>query len=250
MRILDIDLDFFLDHRPLFTPRGRPDRAASEPWAPDRVRAFLEQRCGLDARRPLPGRTVAYHHEVFLDWRERIAKGLLTPPFEVVHIDWHADLGMGEPSAHYLLTELLHAPVAQRAFPSAEPGRCLGPGNFLAFAIACRWLSALRYVYNPHRRDLDVPDYLMRDFDLRSQRIQLKHYPPDTPFASILDRSVPPSALEPELPFELVGGDDLAVDEPFGLIYLTHSPDYTPPEADQLIPLIEQYMDQRERSLP
>lgn len=242
MRILDIDLDFFLDHRPLFTPRGRPSLEASAPWAAERVREFLERRCGLDARRPLPGRTFTHHHEVFLDWRERIAAGLLTPPFEVVHVDWHADLGMGEPTAHFLMTELLHAPVAQRAFPPAEPGRQLGPGNYLAFAIACRWIAELTYVYNPRRRDIDVPEYLLRGFDLWSRRIQLKQYPPGTSFESIIDRSVPPSALEPDLPFHLIGGDDLAADAPFDMIYLTQSPDYAPPEADRLIPLIEDYM--------
>lgn len=242
MRILDLDLDFFLDHRPLFTPRGRPDLAASAPWDADRVREFLERRCGLDARNPLPGRTVTHHHEVFLDWRERIAQGRLAPPFEVVHVDWHADLGMGEPTPHFIMTELLHAPAGQRAFPPAEPGRGLGPGNYLAFAIACRWISELTYVYNPRRRDLDVPEYLMRDADLASRRIQLRRYPPGTPFEAILGRSIPPSELEPELPFQLVGGDDLDPGAPFDWVYLAQSPDYTPPEADRLIGLIGEYM--------
>ena len=98
------------------------------------------------------------------------------------------------------------------------------------------------YVYNPRRRDIDVPAYVMRDFDLWSRRIQLKQYPPGTPFEAIQDGSIPPSALEPDLPFRLVGGDDLAGEGPFDWIYLTQSPDYTPPEADRLIPLIEEYM--------
>jgi hypothetical protein len=242
MRILDIDLDFFLDHRPLYTPRARPPRTASAPWSAARVRAFLEERCGLDARTPLPGRTLTHHHEVFLDWRKRINRGALVPPFEVVHVDWHADLGMGEPAQHYIMTQLLHAPPDQRSRPSEQPGKRLGPGNYLAFAIACRWISGLVYVYNPRRRDIDVPAYVMQDFDLWSRRIQLKQYPPGTPFDSIQDRSIAPSALEPDLPFRLVGGDDLTVDAPFDWIYLTQSPDYTPPESDRLIPLIEEYM--------
>jgi hypothetical protein len=242
VRILDIDLDFFLDHRPLFKPQSRPHVAASTPWSADRVRQFLEQRCGLDRNNPLPGRTVTYHHEVFFDWGERIQRGSLSVPFSVLHVDWHADLGMGEATPGYVLTALLDLPLDQRRRFDDERRQRLTPGNFLLFALACRWIDHLTYVYNPNRRDMDVPAYCMRHGDFASGHLQLPHYPPHTALADIIALRAAPSAWEPAVPFELVSGADLSVTQPFSAIYLTQSPDYTPPEADRLIALIEEYM--------
>ncbi len=242
MRILDLDLDFFLDHRPLFRPNSRPHVAASAPWSEERVRQFLEQRCGLNRHRPLPGRTLTHHHEVFLDWRERIQQGRLPVPFTVHHVDWHADLGMGEATPGYVLTTLLGAPLEQRSAIHAEPAQRLTPGNFLLFALACRWIDQLTYVYNPGRRDIDVPAYCMQRHDFASGYLQLPHYPPHTPLADIVGLSATPIAWEPAVAFELVSGADLLVTQPFTLLYLTQSPDYTPPEADRLIAVIQEYM--------
>jgi len=242
MRILDIDLDFFLDHRPLFKPNSRPSVAASTPWPEERVRQFLEQRCGPDREKPLPGRTLTHHHEVFLDWRERIQRGSLATPFTVVHVDWHADLGMGETTPGYVLTTLLDTPIAQRSAIADAPGQRLTPGNFLLFALACRWIDQLTYVYSPNRRDIDIPAYCMQRGDFASGALQLPHYPPATALADIVALTAAPSAWEPAVAFELVSGADLHVTQPFTLLYLTQSPDYTPPEADRLIAVIQEYM--------
>ena len=51
MRVLDIDLDFYLaDCCPLALPGERPALEGHEPWLPERVDAFLRENCGLDPK--------------------------------------------------------------------------------------------------------------------------------------------------------------------------------------------------------
>ena len=47
------------------------------------------------------------HNEALFFWQELITKEILETPFEVVHIDSHADLGLGYLSWTYILDDLL-----------------------------------------------------------------------------------------------------------------------------------------------
>ena len=49
--------------------------------------------------------------------------------------------------------------------------------------------------------------------------------------------------MEPEVPIELVDENSFCAQEIFDYIFLTHSPKYTPKEADKLIPVILNYID-------
>ena len=55
--------------------------------------------------RKIKGRIVTGHNEVLFFWQELITKESLETPFEVVHIDSHADLGLGYLSWTYILDE-------------------------------------------------------------------------------------------------------------------------------------------------
>ena len=56
-KVLDLDMDFFLaDCCPLADVGERPSVFGHEPWSEGAVRKFLEENCGLDARRPIKGR--------------------------------------------------------------------------------------------------------------------------------------------------------------------------------------------------
>ena len=84
MRILDIDLDFFLSDVHRWGQTGkRANKKFFIPWPEASVRRFLEDRCGLSTSAPRPGKLV----EVFHDWQERIDTGDLSTPFEGVHVD-------------------------------------------------------------------------------------------------------------------------------------------------------------------
>ena len=122
----------------------RLDSDEYPPWSRDEALAFLHDRCKLTD--PLPGFVVENHGELFEQWAAAIDAGKLMPPLSVAHVDAHADLGLGDIGYVYLLTELLFLPVEERRSPRAG---AVTDGNWLAFAIASRWISDLL-----QRRDL------------------------------------------------------------------------------------------------
>jgi hypothetical protein len=103
---------------------------------------------------------VEHHNEIFYHWGEAIDAGQMTTPLEVVHVDAHADLGLGDASYAYLMGELAFEPFQKRyeilraRRPSSRnemldlDSYALTDGNWLMFALACGWLSNLTYVTN------------------------------------------------------------------------------------------------------
>ncbi len=137
MRVLDIDLDFFV-HGVAYYKASRGPRLSDEDyraWSLEEVLRFLEDRCLLSNK--LPGWVVEHHAEVFPLWRAAVRSGWLETPFHVTHVDAHADLGLGDAGYVRLITEVMYRRVEDRDAPEAvEPG--IGDGNWLAYAVACR----------------------------------------------------------------------------------------------------------------
>jgi hypothetical protein len=131
VRILDIDLDFFVQlvvHLP--QSDDRPESGEHSVWSVQRAFDFLTGRCGLAS--PLPGFLIESHDELFFRWRDAIEAEILTPPFHVTHVDAHADLGLGDSGYVYLMTSLLFDPPESRWYPSPPPGtNGLNEANFL-----------------------------------------------------------------------------------------------------------------------
>ena len=108
MRVLDIDLDFFLaDCCPLADKGSRPCLEGHEPWPEEKVAAFLEGQCGLSESNPVPGAVFETHDKTLIYWRDRMAEGKLTAPFHVTHVDAHSDLGIGKPGPGFVLNGVL-----------------------------------------------------------------------------------------------------------------------------------------------
>jgi hypothetical protein len=245
-RILDLDLDFFLDGAA--TWRGREhDRLEAvdyPPWPLAQVFSFLRERCGLDRR--LPGFVVENHGELFPLWREAIDAGLLTPPFHVTHVDAHADLGQGDFGYSYLMTSLLFEEPEHRRFPKEGKGG-LEDGNYLAFAIACRWLSDLVYVHNGSSNGEDILRHYREGFDLDAPRLQLVGI---RNAEELRENLLTPENLqvdhrEPTVPFQAVIWDQFQADQPFDFICLARSPPFTPPESDPIFDEIrERFIDE------
>src|ERR1700733_3101146 len=142
MRVLNIDLDFFLNDR----AHGRPDRLDSRPdnwglvpWKAEDVIQYVEEF--LNVKKGTPGKIVLSHHEVFFYWRRVIAQGRLTVPFFITHVDAHSDLGSGTPGWVYLHSEFLKLSLAQRSHPK-EGDWGMNFANYMAFAIGNRWFNA------------------------------------------------------------------------------------------------------------
>ena len=235
MKALDLDLDFFLtDCCPLAKKGERPASDAAEPWDEAAVIDFLERHLGLDASHPIPGVITETHDGALAFWKERMDAGLLTRPFSVVHVDAHADLGIGKPGPGIVLNGVLGIlPQERDRFARYYENRQLDEANYLLFALAFRWIDALTLVRDPFSKP-DLPPFCVRESD-GYRPIRLRSYVSDL-FEAQYGR-------EPEIPLT-VFDDPFAyvADEPFSCMNLALSPRYAPKEADALIPVIARYM--------
>lgn len=244
-RILDLDLDFFLEEAAHWRDAGsgRLDPEDYPPWSRDDALAFLRDRCKLTD--PLPGFVVENHGELFPLWSAAIDAGQLTPPLSVTHVDAHADLGLGDATYFFLLTELLFLPVEDRVDPAAGE---VNDGNWLAFAVACRWLSDLTYVRNGadgERRPGDLFPYYMENFDLDASNLELNAMTREQLERRLHDQEYTIASVEPKVPLRHMSWGEFTASEPFDVICLARSPDYTPAELDPLFDEIrEQFVDE------
>lgn len=248
MRILDLDLDFFLSSIAHDQNSGgaRLNEEDFKPWASDKVREFLEKNCGLSKRRRIPGKYITHHHEAFYWWRKLIKEGKLKKPFEVVHVDAHADLGSGTFgfSKVYVGLDLLHQPLEQRESPQ-EGGQKMNAGNYLLVAIACRWLNRLVYVMHPENRLEDCEEWLFSDFGDESWTLTL----PKLQKPNLTVPGVPLQVIErePAVAFVVESEATFTDNGSFDFFVLCQSPGFTPKSSDLLVPLIQEYIDLSER---
>jgi len=96
VKVLDLDMDYFMTeiaHTP-FSSEMRLDEEEYgwSVWSADNVRRFLEVNLGLSKEHKIPGRVIRGHNEALFFWEELIECSKLEDPFEVVHVDSHADL--------------------------------------------------------------------------------------------------------------------------------------------------------------
>lgn len=246
MRVLDIDLDFFVQRVAYWRRAGseRLDGDDFPPWRMEDAMNFLEHQCGLAAK--LPGFAVEHHGELFDRWRDAIQIGVLRPPLAVTHVDAHADLGLGDAGYIYLLTTLVHLPLEERLYPQKGEGG-LGDGNYLAFAIANRWLDELTYVFNTggdRPADLMIP--VMENFDRDADHIQLEPRTREEVDRGLHEALPPPETPhEPRVPFAFVQWTEFWAPAPFDIVCLARSPAFTPPEADAIFDEIrERFIDE------
>jgi len=66
MRVLELDLDFYLDHIAHCEDKdSRLSDTDYRPWTEDEVRRYLEEQCRLSINRPVKRRFVTHHHGAF-----------------------------------------------------------------------------------------------------------------------------------------------------------------------------------------
>lgn len=258
MLVLDLDLDFFVD--PIayqVTGSQRLDPGQYQPWSEEAFRRFLENQCCLATDEPRPGQLFTEHHHVFFWWRNLVRQGRLRVPFDVIHVDAHADLGAGARAMecfHFICTELVLWELPARQFPEVFLASRFGPANFLTFAIACRWVNSLIYVTHPRwERNRDLPSPLFRDRTPESGRIQLQGFSkrtwpsPEEFLKGVLLREADPPLREaahdePPVTFEVVRGTELKLARAPDFVTLCQSPGYTPCTADRLMTVFREYI--------
>lgn len=232
MKVLDLDLDFFLsDCCPLAAPGERPDETCANAWAPEAVRAYLEDHCGLSLQQPVPGRIFETHDGALDFWQEMLSQGRLRAPFEVVHVDAHSDLAIGRPGPDFVLKAVLTRPVEKR--PSIEAyrtGRKLDEANYLLFALAFHWIDDLTLVRMARSRP-DIPSVI------RSRGNDVVFLTSD--IARLMEDKLGP---EPLIPLHVYDDCETYHGGGFDFVTLAHSPRYAPRSADRLIDVIRPYL--------
>ena len=231
MRVLDLDMDFFLSGPCPLAPLGcRPDEACAEAWSEEAVVRFLEEQCGLRCERPVPGAIFDTHDKALDFWRARLEDGSLTAPFEVVHVDTHSDLAFGPPGTNYVLNVVLSRLPGERAIiPTYREAVELDEANYLLFALAFRWISRLAYVRNPNSHQ-DIPRQLLD----AEGNIRLRSF-----ISAMMEGKNGP---EPVIPFDVYDDYRAFHQEGYDFVTMAQSPRYAPASADRIMEIVARYI--------
>lgn len=265
MKVLDLDMDYFMKSFAANIYESNQERLSEDEyadyvWTEKEVRDFFQNNLGLSKNHKIRGRVVCGHNEALYYWKELIEKGKLTKPFDVIHVDSHADLGLGCYSWKYIMDTLLGIPVEERSQNSSyidpfNKKHCEGIGDYLLFALAYRWISRIDYCGNPESECNDYIWYTLKDFKEPliwnkpvQTTIQLL-YNPDMPFPRNNDdpyvnhQYIMNSRREPEVPFLIIPTiEDVKYDGSFDYAVLAQSPNYTPASADFIMDIFREYI--------
>ena len=231
MRVLDLDMDFFLSGPcPLAALGERPDESCAEAWSEEAVVRFLEEQCGLSADHPVPGAIFDTHDKALDFWAARLEDGSLTAPFEVVHVDTHSDLAFGPPGTNFVLNVVLSRLPDQRADKEAYRKAVeLDEANYLLYALAFRWVDGLSYVRNPKSHQ-DIPRQLLTeqgDIHLRSFISQMMEGR---------------NGKEPVIPFDVYDDYTKFRQHGYDFVTMAQSPRYAPASADKIMDILKRYI--------
>lgn len=250
--VLTVDLDFFVS--PTATWRNGRDRLDDneyEVWSEPEVRDFLQRRCNLSTTDKIRGAMVAHHDQAF-----DLIKGLhedhtLTFPIHLINVDAHSDLGLGDAGWVHILTEVIHRSVADRAVNLRKDRRAdgLNEANWIAYTIANRWLRRLTLV----KQSNDHQDLFPYYFKERNNRTQMQMYPftmddyarvgmqRDDEYRRFFEEK---TTEEPPVDLTLLGAADLSLTASPDYLIFCHSPGFTPPKADGLLGVFNEYIRQ------
>lgn len=266
MKILDLDMDYFMAKIATDIEESSNERLNEKDygncvWTNNCIRCFLEENLGLSKTNKVKGRIVRNHNEALFFWKELIYKGKLDTPFEVIHVDSHADLGLGYSSWTYILNTLLQYPVEERPYHNQYIDcfgnlKTEGIGDYLLFAIAYRWISKITYCANPNGEKNDYLWGTLKDFqekyvwdDPVENTIQLVYNPKmdfmayNAPEKEKL-RYLSSDIKEPEVPFLIIPTiSKVKYDGDFDFVVMAQSPNYTPASLDFAMDIFRKYID-------
>lgn len=231
MRVLDLDMDFFLSGPCPLAPLGqRPDESCASVWSDEEIVRFLEEQCGLSSEQPVPGAIFDTHDKALDYWQARLDEGKLQAPFEVVHVDTHSDLAFGPPGTGYVLNVVLSRLPEQRAdIALYRKGVELDEANYLLFALAFRWISRLSYVRNPKSHQ-DIPAQLLDG----EGNIHLRSF-----ISQMMEGK---NGREPVIPFDVYDDYRQFRQTGYDFVTMAQSPRYAPRSADRIMEIVGRYV--------
>lgn len=237
MRILDIDMDYFLKDISSMSPEERLEEDYIEKWTEEEIINFFEKNLGLDKNYKIPGCIIKTHDEAITFLDKLIEKEALKVPFEIIHIDSHSDLGLNLiPDSMKCVTpdtdigkymEMMKVEKNERK-RMAISYKLYHEGNYLLYAIAFGWLSKLTYCTNPTYTSLDFPEGIIQNEELAQEKNK---------FCSFLQLD------DIKIPFRFI--KTLEDIQPFGkydFIIFSQSPKYTPASLDFALNIAKNYI--------
>ena len=260
MRVLDLDMDYFMEYiasTPFnVTDRLDEDEFGSTVWEEGRVRSFLENNLGMSRNNKIPGRIVVGHDESLYFWEELMEQGKLKAPFEVVHVDSHADLGLGCNSSDFLQGVFLSFPVEiRRKIRDNGRGEGINIGDYLLWAVAYQMVSKITYCANPRGDKNDYVWDTLKDFEEKpiwdepvSNYIQLKYNSEmEMPWYSCSDQYKEKYLLgakrDPEIELKIIPTiEAVSFQGDFDYAVIAQSPTYTPASADYILDMFREYI--------
>lgn len=265
MKVLDLDMDYFMTEiaNTSFSSMERltEECYGSSVWPVDKVRQFLEKNLGLSKEHKIPGRVVCGHNESLFFWEELIESGKLREPFDIIHVDSHADLGLGGPSGSFLQSMFLTLPIASRRrirdYEFNDRIEGISIGDYLLWAIGYRMVSSITYCANPNG---DKNDYLwdtLKDFheeyvwDKPARNyIQLKfnmemEMPQYNSSDVYKNKYLAGAIKDPEVELLIIPTiEDVRFCGDFDYAVLAQSPNYTPASADYIMDIFREYIEE------
>lgn len=251
MRILDIDMDFFLNMIVTGVQKDGPrlNEEDFKAWDRNLFIKFLEEKCLLNKDCPTPGKIITHHEEAFHFWDNLIVNNNLKTPFHVTHIDAHTDIdSMGEKMV-YILNHLMRYSIEERRkyLDITKVDYC----DYLLFALACGWIKDIDFVV-PMDWVTDFKRVYSKgfvnfgeDFTGNNTAFQLQRFnkiQSITDIGKIYDGTFNSISIDPEIPFNIIKNEDYQNKSVFDYVIFCQSPGYTPASADYMLDVIKDYI--------
>lgn len=265
LKVLDLDMDYFMEtiaNTPFYvTERLSEEDYGNYVWSKERVIHFFEHNLGLSKSKKILGRIVKGHDESLYFWEELISKGQLQDPFEVIHVDSHADLGLGTPTSNFLQEGILVQPIEIRRlirdYEFNGDTKKINIGDYLLWAIAYRMISKITYCANPNGDKNDYCWNTLKNFKENfvwdkpvSNYIQLKYnenynLPKYNSPKEYIQKYLDTCIEEPEVELRIIPTiEDVNFYGDFDYAILAQSPNYTPKSADFIMDLFKEYIEE------
>ena len=243
MKVLDIDMDFFLDRVTMdnHDENRYPDENC-EVWDKKEIIDYLENILNLSKDNKIQGKIIMYHNESLDFWNDMINKCQLKTPFTIIHIDSHSDLDYYQKLDNALLDnagydKVLKLPYKERYSviygknSKDKHDRWLNEGNYLLFAFGFRWIKELIYYTNIKEKynDDDYDDkYIWNISDKNG--IFIKKWKQDEGYESKITIITKKCKSKKFCNYDF--------------ITFSISPKYTPKKADFIVDIIKEYIEE------
>ena len=254
MRVLDIDLDFFMHGVVYNVPckqKRRQSKKQYHAWSIKETEKYLKENLKLKTKRP--GMVYDDHRDLFIILENLIDDKSISTPFELVHVDSHADMGnVFDGSLNKTLTD--YAGRTKRGMLNKSTklydNNSLNCSNHLLYILLNRWIRKLTYVKNPESDSGDIHIFYKYKGKEDARYLQFCQYNTELFEAPKFIRFSPnfsrykPVKCHRKIEYNEFISWQYENNRKYDFIFLATSKGYTTEQSDSLIPYIREYIDE------